>query len=51
MLCDTQYDEKKSTNDGNDGWNDHCDGNGGNDEKNYIKTYTYYDFWVKMDLY
>ena len=44
---------EKNTDDDDDGWNDNNDGDDDNideiDEKKWPKTYTNYDFWVKMD--
>ena len=45
--------QKKSTDDDDDGWHDNYDGDGDNideiDDNNDLKTYKYYDFWVKID--
>ena len=47
--------EKKSIDDDDDGWNYDYDGDDDNideiDDENFQKTYKYYDFWVKIDLF
>ena len=46
MFCDQ---DRKNTDDDNDGCNDNYDGNfDDNDDKNYQKTYKYKEFWVKI---